>query len=437
MSIQGLSGLLRVVRRGAVGETGACSRDSRHRHGTGVPASNRDRRYAFRDGTGGREVAHRTSPDRGRPPLVHRVVRLAVATQTLAALAAPALAGTAAKVEPDVGVSVLPAVLTVDEGRTGRFAVVLQSRPTAEVEVRIRGDSTDHFSIGNSHLRFTPDNWDQSQTVTMRALEDDDAADDATAVTFEVSGCSFGGTKSVTATARTNDDEKVGIVVTPIDLTVDEGRTASFAVALTSRPASAVIARIWRDSIDHVAPNRIRLRFTPHDWDRPQTVRLHARQDSDAVDDVTILTLTASGGDYDAMEPVEWRVWAIDDEERSAVVLTPAALTVDEGDVATYTVELSARPPADVSVRVSLEPPRDVSVDRTRLEFTPENWNTPQDVTVTAYDDADAVDDVVVVTHVASGGGYEAAAPATVAVQVNDEDRGLPAEQTVAATLVD
>ena len=45
----------------------------------------------------------------------------------------------------------------------------------------------------------------------------------------------------------------------------------------------------------------------------------------------------------------------------------------------------------------------DLTVSPSSLTFTTENWDTPQTVTVSAAQDADAVDDTAMLTHSVSG----------------------------------
>ena len=75
--------------------------------------------------------------------------------------------------------------LTIDEGGTAAYTVVLGSRPTTDVTVRICGDSDTDLICGDSdtdltlsprELNFTPDTWDVPQTVIVSAAEDGDTA---------------------------------------------------------------------------------------------------------------------------------------------------------------------------------------------------------------------------------------------------------------------
>ena len=110
-------------------------------------------------------------------------------------------------------------------------------------------------------------------------------------------------------------------------------------------------------------------------------------------------------------------------ESAAGLALSETAITVDEGVTANYTVALTTRPSAEVTVNSSSNDPGAVSVSEA-LTFTTENWNTAQMVTVTGVSDADDNDETVAVTHVASGGGYDGVS-AFVTVEVVDVIGGI------------
>jgi hypothetical protein len=68
------------------------------------------------------------------------------------------------------------------------------------------------------------------------------------------------------------------------------------------------------------------------------------------------------------------------------VVASPAALTVQQGSTGTAAVSLSAKPSATVTVTIAEKSggDPDVSASPVSLTFTTANWNTPQNVTITA-----------------------------------------------------
>ena len=72
------------------------------------------------------------------------------------------------------GVRVSPTALTLDEGRSGTYDVVLLSKPTGNVRISVSGQSGDVTANPRS-LTFTTETWTIPQPVTVEAGEDPDA----------------------------------------------------------------------------------------------------------------------------------------------------------------------------------------------------------------------------------------------------------------------
>ena len=78
-------------------------------------------------------------------------------------------------------------------------------------------------------------------------------------------------------------------------------------------------------------------------------------------------------------------------------VLTPGEITIPEGSSGTYTVKLASQPSENVTVKVM--PYAIVQVTPAQLTFTPDNYDAPQTVTISTYDDNDAIDAWAAVLH--------------------------------------
>ena len=91
------------------------------------------------------------------------------------------------------------------------------------------------------------------------------------------------------------------------------------------------------------------------------------------------------------------------------------------GATDTYTVVLGEVPSGTVTITVGLS--SQVSVSSSTLTFSTIDWATPQQVTVTAIDDAIGEGShSAVITHSASGGGYDAVAISSVVASITDDD---------------
>lgn len=67
------------------------------------------------------------------------------------------------------------------------------------------------------------------------------------------------------------------------------------------------------------------------------------------------------------------------------------SLSLAEGDTGSYTVALGAQPEENVTVSLSISPTGFLTASVSQLTFTPDNWSTPQSVTLTSATDRDDV----------------------------------------------
>ena len=108
-------------------------------------------------------------------------------------------------------VLVSQAELTIDEGGSGTYTVVLGHAPTADVTVAIGTRSfglfSSNFTVLPASLTFTVDDWDTPQTVTVSAPQDPDTGDEAAYVTHTPSGGGYDDALGEEKLVVVNDDE--------------------------------------------------------------------------------------------------------------------------------------------------------------------------------------------------------------------------------------
>ena len=130
-----------------------------------------------------------------------------------------AVAGVAAtEVDDDTaGVSVSERALTVPEGGTAAYEVVLDTRPTAAVTVTVakRSGGDADLTVAPSSLTFTPADWSTARTVTVSAAADDDAVDGTATIAHAASGGDYAGVAvaSVAATESDGGEAPAGLAV--------------------------------------------------------------------------------------------------------------------------------------------------------------------------------------------------------------------------------
>ena len=322
------------------------------------------------------------------------------------------------------GVTVTPTALTVDEGGSGSYTVVLDTEPTADVTVEIQVPDNADIAVDKTELTFTADNWNTSQTVAVTAAQDADAVtDDPVTITHIVSGGDYEDVTAAGVEVTITEDDTAGVTISTDVLEVSEGSSQSYTVVLDTEPAADVTVEIQMPEDAEIAVSPLALTFTAANWNTPQTVAVTADQDDDAIDDNPVtLTHIVSGGDYEGVTAADVEVTIIEDDT-TGVTISITALEVAEGDTGHYTIVLDTEPTADVTVEIQMPEDAEIAVSPLTLTFTADNWNTPQTVTVTAAQDDDAVaDDPLTLTHAVSGGDYEGVTTAGVEVTIIEDD---------------
>ena len=345
------------------------------------------------------------------------------------------------------GVSIDPTELTVLEGQSDTYTVVLDTRPTADVTVTISGHAGTDITLSgetltNHALTFTPGNWDQPQTVTVNAGEDDDAADEAdVTLSHAVSGASeYQNVSAADVTVAVADDDTAGVTISETALTITEGQSGSYTVVLDTEPTADVTVTISGHAGTDItlsgetlsATNT--LTFTPGNWDQAQTVTVNAGEDDDAADEtaVTLSHAISGASEYAAIptNDVPSVTVTVTDKDSAGVSISKTELTITEGGSDSYTVVLDTQPTADVTVAISGHTGTEVSLSgdtlsaTNTLTFTLDNWDQAQTVTVNAGEDDDAADEAeATLSHAVSGASeYQNVSAADVTVTVADKD---------------
>ena len=334
----------------------------------------------------------------------------------------------AVTVDDDEKVKASPTELTLTEGDAagGMYEVVLGSQPSADVTVTVTVPGGTDVSANKTSLTFTTTNWSASQTVTVTAAHDDDKADDTVTISHSASGGGYDGAEAADVVVTVSDDD-LGVTLSTATLTVAESRTTSYTAVLDRAPSGDVTLLVSsnnrkvdvRDDVVRFSTDSLSSRA----WNRPQTIRVEAYSDDDAVDLTATISHTVSGGGYDGVV-VDDVVVTVEDDDTARVRVQPTTLTVTEGDSRgdCYDVWLETQPTADVTVSVTVPQDADVSVSRSSLPFAMSDWRRRQEVCVTAAHDSDGANDTVTISHSASGGDYDGLSVSDVVVTVTDDD---------------
>ena len=107
------------------------------------------------------------------------------------------------------GVTVAPAELTIPEGETRDYTVVLDTQPSASVTVTVWEPIDDRFTAEPTQLIFSSSSWDTPKTVTVTAPEDDNTLNESHTLVHSVSSTdgNYNGVRvdGIALTAEDND----------------------------------------------------------------------------------------------------------------------------------------------------------------------------------------------------------------------------------------
>ena len=328
-------------------------------------------------------------------------------------------------------VTVNPTTLTVTEGGSSTYTVVLASQPTSNVTVALSRTGSPDVTVTVSSLTFTPTNWSTAQTVTVQAADDVDALNDTATIRHAVSGADYATVTAASVTVTVSDDETVstGVVLTAAPATLSENAaTTTVTVTATLNQAPREVATVLNVNVgdssdtaaegtDYATVGNFLLTINAGETAGTATFRLNPTDD-DLDEDNESLTVDGSVAGFS----VTATAVTISDNDTAAVTVNPTTLTVTEGGNSTYTVVLASQPTSNVTVTLSRTGSPDVTVTVSSLTFTPTNWSTAQTVTVQAADDIDALNDTATIRHAVSGADYATVTAASVTVTVSDDE---------------
>ena len=362
------------------------------------------------------------------------------------------------------GITVDPTTLAVNEGMTAQYTVVLDFQPADDVTVTPSVTANRGLTLDLTSLTFTTTNWDVPQEVTVTAADDTNNANETATITHTADETGAGTAYDLAASAidsisvTVNDNDVITLSETA--LTIAEGMSGSYTVALAQAPSSTVTVTLTLsadsgvtvDTDSMMAGDQHTLSFTTGNWSTAQTVTVTAPQDDDGFSNTGTITHTVSGGGLRGSATL---TTAVTEDETVGLVLGGSAtlpdgqtnyvMSVNEnsnsGSSNQYTVQLASQPfPTNQNVTVTVTAPAgQANLKKTGqttasksvvLTFTGLNWNTAQTITVDAADDPDSAAATYSLTHSMSGANFTGSGPNLELTVIDLDTPGLVLSKT-------
>jgi hypothetical protein len=195
------------------------------------------------------------------------------------------------------------------------------------------------------------------------------------------------------------------------NVSVLEGSTAGFGVRLSAQPAATVTVTVASDDTTKATVSPTTLTFTPANYATYQNVTVTGVSDANTLNETTTISLSSAG-----LAGVSVTVTVTDDDVQ-AIQTSVASLTIGEAGSGTVGVRLAAQPATTVTVSVASSNPAKATATPLILTFTPVNYATYQNVTLSGVNDADALNETLKLELTSPG-----VSPQNVTVAVIDDD---------------
>ncbi|MEP6580423.1 FG-GAP-like repeat-containing protein [Microcoleus vaginatus GB2-A3] len=316
------------------------------------------------------------------------------------------------KDDDTAGISITPTATTATEGgANGTYRAVLKSKPTAPVTITL---TTGNQIETIAPLTFTPDNWDQAQTVTVKAVDDTvlEGAQSAnithTVTSTDAKYNSGIVVPGVTVAIADNDTATPppppgtpDIIINPVSglVTTEAGGTEKFTIKLNSQPTADVkIGLRSSDEAEGVISTES-ITFNSANWDVPQEITVTGVEDSvvDGDIDYKIVTEKAVSTDanYNERDVADVSVSNQDNDVPPPlgtpdIIINPVSglVTTEAGGTEKFTIKLNSQPTADVKIGLRSSDEAEGVISTESITFNSANWNVAQEITVTGVEDS-------------------------------------------------
>ena len=315
--------------------------------------------------------------------------------------------------------------LSITEGGTDSYTVRLATEPTGTVTVAITSGNGD-VTVSPASLTFHASGgskpWNTAQTVTVSAGQDTTDEGSATLI-HTASGGGYDNVITASVPVTVGDDEAtpttppttvapppaMPTAPTPVVSisagvpSVTEGDAISFTLSATPPPEAGAITvniNIAEDG-SVAASGQTGGRQVTISTSGMASFTVATADDAIYEPDGNITATVQAGAGYRPHSSNASAAVSVKDND-PGLELSTSHLRVSKGGSISYTITLATQPSGPVRVSISGHEATGLTADATSLDFTPDHWNVPQAVSLTAPGKAVSI----TLAHTATGGNY-------------------------------
>uniref|UniRef100_A0A6C0C209 HYR domain-containing protein n=1 Tax=viral metagenome TaxID=1070528 RepID=A0A6C0C209_9ZZZZ len=305
-------------------------------------------------------------------------------------------------------ISSLERINVAESGTSNTFTVKLDRQPLNKSALIIESGDTTEVKVHPKRVEFDRNNWNTPVTITVTGV--DDTIDDANVDTYVKVSVLYGEDVKLIPVRNYDDEDSIQQIVfanlTNTTINKTEGSSASISVYLTKAPSGNTTISVTSDNTSAINSIATAVTFTPSDYNTPKTITLPIIDDE--IDNTSArnvgLTFTESDTSRSSIITVN-----VDDNDVIGINHTTVPNFIYEGDSFIIDLSLSKIPEGNVGVITSTSDPSKFTVANASRTFTPANYNTTQNVQITAnngqFSTPEEVFDISFTFTAASGGG--------------------------------
>ncbi|MCP4298708.1 MAG: porin family protein [Proteobacteria bacterium] len=293
-----------------------------------------------------------------------------------------------------------PSGNTSESGGSIKFFVKLGSRPSGDVKINLSSSDLSEGDTLNPSITFTRNNWNKLQGI--RVLGQDDQVKDGFqkySILLKASSVKdrfYNNLQEGRVEIINLDNDSAGVLFgAPKGYTDEGGAGTQVPVYLSSQPLADVILKIKSQDFLEGRVVKDLFKFTPKNWNKPQLVELIGVDDDiddgDQFFNIEVLEVQSEDQLYKYVTSVSPPISNQDDDSRGFFFSNKRPVTSEDGTTTRVGVRLTSKPSATVYLNFVSTLETEGVVENGMLEFTPENWNSLQEVSIVGQND-DIVD---------------------------------------------
>ena len=302
-------------------------------------------------------------------------------------------------------------ITTIEEGQATSYEVVLTASPTSPVTVDF--NTSDRIQPIPAII-FDDTNWNLPQSVTIFAIDDEIAQGNQTdLITHSVESLdpNFENLIPAKVSVEVTDNDSATVAITQTFNTTEvseNGVTDTYSVVLESQPLADVNVTLTPDhqiDLSQGVETENHLIFTPKNWNLPQIVTVEAVDDQQLEAEIHTSTINHSveseDSNYnseslitiDGVEATNLTVQITENDQPLPPEIPGVRLIQPIGSTNllegfsqdSYKIFLQSIPTAEVNITIASDD--QIQSNQQIITFTPDHWNIPQTITLTAIED--------------------------------------------------